>query len=303
MKEKINIAEILKDCPSGIKLYTTVWGDVEFIKLSDVGIITVLPISNLYNTSDTKLLYSDGKYAVDGECILFPSKENRDWSNFHKPFENGDKIHLWTIQDAKDGDVLAAHECLVLFKKIDGLNIKCYCTYHFIGHQSFYVDTLQNKDAFHPATKEQCNLLFQKIKETGYKWNAETKTLEKLIVPKFKKGDKVRVKNEVSEPRIIEDVCDTFYALVPVGKIAFTDQNNWELVPNKFDITTLKPFDKVLVRNTYNQLWITDLFSYISKSGRFVCVVHNTYQCIPYESNEHLLGTTNDCSDFYKTWK
>ena len=70
-------------------MYTTVWGDVEFIKLSDVGTITILPISNLYTRSDTKILYSDGKYALDGECILFPSKENRDWSNFHKPFENG----------------------------------------------------------------------------------------------------------------------------------------------------------------------------------------------------------------------
>ena len=88
--------------------------------------------------------------------------------------------HLWTIEDTKDGDVLAAHECLVLFKKIDGLNIRCYCTYHFMNNQSFYVDTLQNKDAFYPATKEQCDLLFQKMKEAGYEWDAENKKLNKI---------------------------------------------------------------------------------------------------------------------------
>ena len=89
--------------------------------------------------------------------------------------------HLWTIQDAKDGDVLAAHECLVLFKEIDGLNIKCYCTYHYMGsNPSFYVDTLQNKTAFYPATKEQHNLLFQKMHEAGFEWDVEKKELNKI---------------------------------------------------------------------------------------------------------------------------
>ena len=89
-------------------------------------------------------------------------------------------FHLWTIQDAKDGDVLAAHECLVLFKEIDGLNIRCYCTYHYLNSESFYIDTLQNKIAFQPATKEQCDLLFQKMKEAGYEWDAEKKELNKI---------------------------------------------------------------------------------------------------------------------------
>lgn len=89
--------------------------------------------------------------------------------------------HLWTIQDAKDGDILAAQECYVIFKEIDGLNIKCHCTYHYMGfNPSFHINTLQNKTAFHPATKEQCVLLFQKMKEEGYRWNAETKELKKI---------------------------------------------------------------------------------------------------------------------------
>ncbi len=86
--------------------------------------------------------------------------------------------HLWTIQDAKDGDVLAEHETIVLFKKIEDQNIRCYCTYHYLGfNPTFYVGTLQNKNPYYPATKEQHDLLFQKMKETGYEWDAEKKEL------------------------------------------------------------------------------------------------------------------------------
>lgn len=91
-----------------------------------------------------------------------------------------DNCHKFTINDANDGDVLAAHECYVIFKEIDGLNIKCYCTYHYMGfNPSFHVDTLQNKNAFHPATKEQHDLLFQEMRKKGYKWDAKKKVLNK----------------------------------------------------------------------------------------------------------------------------
>lgn len=121
-----------------------------------------------------------GTYKVIEICeSWYEVLDNKD-NHYSIGFDKEDMCHLWTIQDAKDGDVLAAHECLVLFKKIDGLNIRCYCTYHFMNNQSFYVDTLQNKDAFHPATKEQCDLLFQKMKEAGYEWDAEKKELNKI---------------------------------------------------------------------------------------------------------------------------
>ena len=95
-------------------------------------------------------------------------------------FLNDDKIHLWTIQDAKDGDVLAASECYVVFKEIDGLNIKCYCTYHYLGlNPSFYRDTLQNKDAFLPATKEQRDTFMKVMNDAGYEWDSKKKELKK----------------------------------------------------------------------------------------------------------------------------
>ena len=96
------------------------------------------------------------------------------------PISKQDEMHLWTIQDAKDGDVLAAHECYVVFKEIDGLNIKCHYTYHYLGfNPSFYIDTLQNKDAFLPATKEQRDALMKAMNDAEYEWDGEKKELKK----------------------------------------------------------------------------------------------------------------------------
>ena len=53
-----------------------------------------------------------------------------------------------------------------------------------------------------------------------------------------------------------------------------------------------KPFDKVLVRNWDNEIWICDMFSLIHKDS-FLCIGGVWKQCVPYEGNECLLGTTD----------
>lgn len=55
----------------------------------------------------------------------------------------------------------------------------------------------------------------------------------------------------------------------------------------------LKPFDKVLVRNNDDDEWVCDIFSHIDELAFYYCVGTRWEQCIPYEGNEHLLGTTN----------
>lgn len=54
----------------------------------------------------------------------------------------------------------------------------------------------------------------------------------------------------------------------------------------------LKPFDKVLVRNNDDDEWVCDIFSHIDELAFYYCVGTRWEQCIPYEGNEHLLGTT-----------
>ena len=86
--EKINIAELLKDCPRGTKLYSPLCGECYFDRLN-MGTI----ICKKRNTQEISFT-SKGCYMLpildDCECVLFPSKENRDWSKFQRPFVDGD---------------------------------------------------------------------------------------------------------------------------------------------------------------------------------------------------------------------
>lgn len=93
MNEKIDLTKILKDCPEGIKLYTTIWGEVTFIKVSE-NVYNLYPII-IYNGCDHVGLTKDGRYLINkqgSECILFPSKDQRDWSKFTSPWYKKEKF-------------------------------------------------------------------------------------------------------------------------------------------------------------------------------------------------------------------
>lgn len=101
------------------------------------------------------------------------------------------QFHLWTIEDAKDGDVLTSRSPFIYGKQCPygGLN---WSNNKFIKASNF----IFTDSPVHPATKEQRDLLFKKMKEAGYEWNAEKKKLRKIeqnsdnnVQPKFKVGD------------------------------------------------------------------------------------------------------------------
>ena len=83
MNDKINLCEILKDCPKGTILYSPLAGEVEFYGIEVNG---DLPIRVMLkgNLNATFWFTKDGRHYdyPDGECTLFPSREQRDWSKF-----------------------------------------------------------------------------------------------------------------------------------------------------------------------------------------------------------------------------
>ena len=144
----MNIAEILKDCPKGTKLYSSLYGEVELVKVKDNTIYPIV-VSCLEFENYIMKFDKDGKnMPAHKEPTLFPSKAQRDWSKFVVPA---------------------------------------------------------------PKPKHQ-----------------------------------------------------------------------------------FKQFEKVLVRDGYDEVWKCDFFSHIDVDGNYSCVgVDYWKQCIPYEGNEHLLGTKN----------
>ena len=100
MNENIDLTKILKDCPSGWKFYSSIYGDVKFLK---VGNDTDYPIkfSVIYkdgverNSSVSKQGLFLASY--DGECAFFPSREQRDWSKFTAPWLKKEKFDPKTL--------------------------------------------------------------------------------------------------------------------------------------------------------------------------------------------------------------
>ena len=163
MNENLNLVEILKDCPIGTKLYSTIHGEVESEKYrTDGDYPIVYNYRNKTGGLQSDSVTEDGRFnfCSYGECILFPAKDQRDWSKF---------------------------------------NIK-----------------------------------------------------------------------------------------------------------PKFDINTLQPFDKVLVRDCNSHKWNCNLFDRLNKTSQylFVCIVDVFNQCVPYnDETKHLIGTTAKPPEKYITWK
>jgi hypothetical protein len=83
----ISISERLKRAPRGLKLYSTIYGEVEFQKINEHNNIVVL-VKDDYEKESTEIFSQYGRYSdcfsiKGGECVLFPSNENRDWSKFY----------------------------------------------------------------------------------------------------------------------------------------------------------------------------------------------------------------------------
>ena len=98
MNENIDLTKILKNCPKGTKLYSTIFGEVEFIECDDLYQIVVAKENKYYYfTSQGAFYFERIKYHV-GECALFPSKDQRDWNKFTTPWYKKYKFDPKTLK-------------------------------------------------------------------------------------------------------------------------------------------------------------------------------------------------------------
>ena len=131
-----------------------------------------------------------------GQCIENLSNHKYGYDLIGGGYVGSDEAefyHLWTIQDAKDGDVLAfSDDTIVIFK--DLYNSSSFHSYCHIEDGEFGISEDDMPDwwkgkGFLPATKEQRELLYSKMKDAGYEWDEEKKELRRKVEPKFKVGD------------------------------------------------------------------------------------------------------------------
>lgn len=199
MKDKINVAELLKDCPSGMELDCTKYSNVYFVGIdykTEPKIKVKIETFGTWCSELTLNKYGKESSHPNAKCLIFP-KGKTTWEGFVPPckFKNGDVI----------SNTLFNSVCIFRGEgKIKG-TVDFYCG---ISTNSTVYNELFIKDCKDPlehfgdiiqynfATEEEKQKLFQAIKENGYEWNPDAKTLEKLIQiqPKFKVGDKVTIK-------------------------------------------------------------------------------------------------------------
>lgn len=327
MENKINIAEILKDKPQGTKLYSSACGKCNLVSVDDKGFKISFYNSKFgFMNGGEGYLDKNGKLYDDGECVVFPSREMRDWGKFS--WEKGD------ILVNKDEDVHIIFERFVddTYCSFAG---KYYLWKENNNTEQFYEKERLLTSDFQKASKESAQNYINTIeKRLGGKLNMGTLEIEKA---EFKDGDIVYAESDAYHyPSIhilnINGDTKRYYArLVINGRYdeaidydipAFDDEN-----PNRLRLATeeekqqlfdalakegkawdaenkmvmdlkpkveLKPFDKVLVRDSKLDKWRANLFGYISKDGYYCCVYANWVYCIPYKGNEHMLGTIKD---------
>lgn len=230
-KDNINIAEILKDCSKGMKLYSLIFGEVKLHKvLTEVD----YPIGVEEESGSLKFFSKEGFYVkgyYDTECILFPSSEMRDWSKF---FKRGDVVFSHSAQ------MIAIFEGWVDSRYTE---FKTSFSEHNDGTWS-KGEVCSTKDFFLATEFDVKTFISKTEKHYHGKYNPETMQVEP-----------------------VKPECP------------------------------FKPFDKVLVRDNIEQEWSANMFSYYDPSEGnnfpYMCLTGCYHYCIPYEGNEHLLGTTD----------
>ena len=314
MEEKINIAAILKDKPNGIRLYSPIFGECTFCCVrEDTNDICVKKYNGVKGFFDSK-----GLYYNTGEVMLFPSKEMRDWKKF-----------AW-----KKGDLLinsCGFQCIFKewlsddYTKFNG----CYSNSRDGYEDVSNAETANFVKLDNNTTYEYVKEIERKL---SGKLNLETLEIEKAQ-PEFKDGDILVAEEDNYYDKVIfiaaikDDIVSKvlinvryedyevnyneyrfgrnrnlrlatdsekkqlFSALTKEGKYWDTEKKQvMDLKEHQF-----KPFEKVLVRDSYEDKWRASFFSNIREGyAKYVTTGLVWKFCIPYEGNEHLLGTTNN---------
>lgn len=185
MKEKINIAKILKDKPRGTKLYSSACGKCKLEEVDDKSFKISFYNSKFgFMNGGEGYLDKNGKLYDDGECVVFPSKEMRDWNKF-----------AW-----QKGDILVnENNAHIIFEKFTDDTYTTFIGRHYLNknYKNYvpgrYTCVTQH---FHIEESNAAQIYIYNIEEKiGGKLDLKTLEIEK---PKceFKTFDKVLGRNE-----------------------------------------------------------------------------------------------------------
>lgn len=321
MDAKINIAKILKDKPEGTKLWTDMFGSVTLYVVTDACDAFQVKHHNKEPWFD-----KDGKLYKEGVLCIYPSKSMRDWEKFS--WKKGDVLvsndgkERVIFEKFQDNRYLRFFGKFFSQRKEDG-----DIDYKFALDAPTNNYTLEDKD----VAQIYINTIEERL---GGKLNRQTLEVEKalkdgdIVFADFGNTQDIFIvsgktnlsegyysfivlnlnstkalslgyktsffKENLNTIRLAteEEKKQLFDALEKEGKA--WDAEKKQIVDIKKELQ-FKPFEKVLVRDSYDDMWRASFFSHIKEDdGRYVTTCFTWRFCIPYEGNEHLLGTTDN---------
>lgn len=317
----INVAEKLKDCPKGTKLYSPLFGEVEFVRIEigNPGFSIVVKVLDNGIPYSVVTFTDEGKwYNVEqSECLLFPSKDNRDWNKFRIPVKRGDIMMIPN----------SYHAFITTGEFTDNESVMFICGID--EDNEFYINPGKagwTKGFYIPASEEAKKRLFDKMEAAGYRWNANTLELEKIEPPMLEgnvliKYDTLYLSTGIIKNNMLQAYClhddgtfmDCDVSISSSLKLAsVTDRNKlfsvltkrgykYDKEQHKLIKQEFKPFDKVLVRDYIDEKWILSIFGCyedeVDADFPYVCLNGRYCYCIPYEGNEYLLNTSKSPKD------
>lgn len=332
MEVKFNVAAILKDKPKGTKLYDYLHNiDVEFNDVETTEIETSIWCTREKGGYNELFGYSKlGTLRgwLDGLQILLPSKEMRDWRKFvwkkgdvlisndgkKEVFFNGFTDDTYALFKAKHGFEVLSNGNTIYIANEDGIATSDY-TLEDKDVAQTYINTIEerlggklNRETLEVEKPKKKKPKKKPVFELGnlYVFNEEDEDGELTIIGKligkneiedtltfgnqYEIGNEKFVADQAFDLRI--SVHEELRKATEGEAITFHEAYTiWEKSKKQ---SALKPFDKVLVRDSESDKWRANLFGYIDNDGYYHCVYANWAYCIPYIGNESLLGTTKD---------
>ena len=331
METKINIADILKDKPKGTKLYSSACGKCNLEEVYDKSFKISFYNSKFgFMNGGEGHLDKNGKLYDDGECVVFPSKEMRDWSKF-----------AW-----KKGDVLVSKDNVhIIFEKFEDDTYTRFKGKHYLWKE-FNVEDYNKEETkmltsvFEKAADDVAQTYIKTIEERlGGKFNRETLEVEKPH-PEFKDGDIITITPQIGNNLIFifraEDVGKYYCHAYLDGNIAIVNDDSYcqkdvctarpsteEEQKQFFDALAkngkawdaekkaivdlkpkceFKPFDRCIwkIRNCEGSIWRASFVSYVDEYGAIpigVSIDKDLVNLIilPYNDQTKLLvGTTDE---------
>ena len=328
MEEKINIAAILNDKPNGLRLYSPIFGECAFCCVrKDTNDICVKKHNGVKAFFDSK-----GLYYNTGEVMLFPSKSMRDWEKLS--WKRGDLLinscglqcifKEWSSDDytkfngcysnSRDGYEDVSNADTAKFVKLDN-----NAAYEYVREIERKLGGILNLETLEiekaqpefkdgdivTMHKKNCDIvfIFNRLRTEGsfyyYAFHSlqtnNTGVIDCHITLPYAWtffGSKMNFATDSEKQQL-------FDALAKEGKA--WDAEKKQIVDLKPKVE-LKPFDKVLCRNSKDDTWEADFFARLTRkeidytqSGKYLCVGDLWMYCIPYnEETAHLLGTADD---------